>query len=135
MSLFTWKEKYSVNVREIDEQHRKLIEMVAQLDDAMREGKGKQALEKTLQNLIGYTRTHFVAEERIMKANGYPEYEEHKIKHEKMTQKVLQIQKECQAGKLNLSLEVMTFLQNWLERHIMGTDMKYGPFLNGKGVV
>ncbi len=91
MSLFSWKEKYSVNVREIDEQHKKLIGMIAQLDDAMREGKGKQVLDKTLQDLIGYTRTHFMTEERIMKANGYPDYEEQKTKHDKMNQKVLEI--------------------------------------------
>jgi hemerythrin len=134
MSAFVWSEKYSVNVREIDDQHKKLISMVGQLNEAMLQGKGKQALGKILQDLIGYTRTHFAAEEHLMKTKGYPEYDEHKAKHDKMTEKVLAVQKEYLAGKLNISLEVMTFLENWVDKHIMGTDMKYGPFLNSQGV-
>ncbi len=28
----------------------------------------------------------------------------------------------------------MAFLKDWLQDHIMGSDKKYAPFLNGKGV-
>lgn len=134
MALFAWSEKYSVNIREIDDQHKKLIGMVVQLNDAMRQGKGKQALGEVLRDLIQYTRTHFAAEERLMEANGYPEYESHKAKHESMTRKVADIYREYQDGKATITLEVMSFLENWLDKHIMGTDKQYGPFLNGKGL-
>jgi hemerythrin len=134
MALFAWSEKYSVNIREIDAQHKKLIGMVGQLNDAMRQGKGKQALGEVLRNLIEYTRTHFAAEERLMKTHGYPEYESHKTKHESMTRKVADIYREYQDGKATITLEVMNFLESWLDKHIMGTDMQYGPFLNGKGL-
>ena len=33
-----------------------------------------------------------------------------------------------------LSMEVMSFLSDWLKNHIMKTDKQYGPYLNGKGV-
>lgn len=132
--MFGWNEKYSVNIREIDDQHKKLIGMVGQLHDAMRQGKGKQALDEVLRNLIQYTRTHFATEERLMKVNGYPEYETHKAKHDSMTQKVANIYREYQEGKATISLEVMNFLENWVDKHIMGTDMQYGPFLKGKGL-
>ena len=135
MAVFAWNEKYSVSVREIDEQHKKLIGLVVQLHNAMRQGQGKQALDKILKELVAYTQTHFAAEERIMKTNDYPEYAEHKVKHDKMTQKVLEVQKGYQAGKLNITFEVMEFLENWVDKHILGTDKKYAPFLNGKGVV
>jgi hemerythrin len=32
------------------------------------------------------------------------------------------------------SMEVMEFLKNWLNDHILGTDKKYGPHLASKGV-
>lgn len=134
MSLFAWSEKYSVNVAEIDDQHKKLIGMVNQLHDAMRQGKGKDALGPILKDLIAYTRTHFAAEERIMRDNGYPEYEVHKTKHDHMTAKVADIYKEYLAGKANITFEVMDFLEKWLDKHIMGTDKQYTPFLNGKGI-
>jgi len=134
MAMFGWNEKYSVNIREIDDQHKKLIGMVGQLHDAMGQGKGKQALDEVLRNLIQYTRTHFATEERLMKVNGYPDYETHKAKHDSMTQKVANIYREYQDGKVTISLEVMNFLENWVDKHIMGTDMQYGPFLKSKGL-
>lgn len=134
MAMFGWSEKYSVNILEIDDQHKKLIGMVGQLHNAMREGKGKQVLDEVLRNLIQYTRTHFAAEERIMKANGYPEYELHKAKHDKMTDNVANIYRQYQDGKATITLEVMNFLENWVDKHILGTDMKYGPFLRSKGL-
>lgn len=31
--------------------------------------------------------------------------------------------------------KLMTFLKDWLNNHILGTDKKYVAFLNSKGVV
>ncbi len=135
MSLFAWNEKYSVNIQEIDDQHKRLIGLVSQLHGAMQQGKGKEVMDKILKELIQYTRTHFAAEERIMKVNGYPEYEVHKAKHFKMAQKVADIYRDYQDGKATITLEVMNFLESWLDKHIMGTDKQYGPFLNGKRIV
>ena len=133
-SLFAWSEKYSVNIREIDSQHMKLIGMVAKLNEAMSKGKGREVLGGILKELINYTASHFAAEERLMNLHGYPEYQEHKTKHDKMTGKVLDIQKQYEEGKITITFEVMKFLEDWVDKHILGTDMKYGPFLNSKGV-
>jgi hemerythrin len=114
----------------MDEQHRVLIGLVGQLDDAMREGKGKQTLGLILERLVDYTKVHFAAEERLMKARGYPEYQEHKIIHEKMTSKVVDLERQFKDGKTMLSLDVMKFLTDWLQKHILGTDKKYSPFLS-----
>ncbi len=130
MSAFTWNEKYRLNVKDMDEQHRVLIGLVGQLDDAMREGKGKQTLGLILERLVDYTKVHFAAEERLMKASGYPEYQEHKIIHEKMTSKVVDLERQFKDGKTMLSLDVMKFLTDWLQKHILGTDKKYSPFLS-----
>ena len=135
MALFAWNEKYSVNIRELDEQHKKLIGMVGRLHDAMRQGKGKQALEEVLRNLIQYTKTHFAAEERLMKNHEFPGYESHKAKHDGMTKKVADLYREYQDGKTAITLDVMTFLENWIDKHIMGTDKQYSPFLNSKGLI
>lgn len=134
MANLTWSDKYSVNIREIDEQHQKLMRMINDLDAAMREGRGKQVLGKILNDLVHYAASHFATEERLMQEHGYPEYEEHKSKHEKMTLKVLDIQREYEAGKATITLDVMKFLQDWLDKHIMGTDRRYGPYLNAKRV-
>jgi hemerythrin len=133
MALITWNDSYSVNVKEMDDQHRKLIDIINQLHDAMKVGQGKDVIGKVLSGLTDYTRRHFTSEENLMKAHGYPGYEEQKKSHNQLVIQILDIQKKFEAGTL-LSQEVLTFLKNWLINHIQGMDQKYGPHLNGKGV-
>ncbi|MEW6219265.1 MAG: bacteriohemerythrin [Thermodesulfobacteriota bacterium] len=130
-----WKNEYSVNIREIDDQHRQLVSMINELDRAMLQGQGKQALGTILGSLISYAGSHFATEERLMRQHGFPGYEEHAGKHAKMTEKVLDLARQHEAGRPALTIEVMKFLQDWLDKHILGTDKKYGPFLNAKGVI
>jgi len=134
MPLFQWKEAYSVKIAEIDKQHKKLIDFVNELNEAMAQGKGKEASAKVLDALIDYTKVHFAYEEKLMRDNGYPDFAEHKAKHDKMAAKVLSLQQQCRQGNASLSFEVTKFLQDWLNKHILGTDMQYAPFLGGKGV-
>jgi len=129
-----WKEDYSVGVAEIDRQHKKLIDMINTLHQAMSQGKGKQVVDAVLADLVNYCATHFKAEEKLMADAGYPELENHREKHQKMTQKVLALQAEVKAGKKTITMEVMRFLEQWLDKHILGTDKKYGPYLNAKGI-
>lgn len=132
MALLIWNDDFAIKVFEIDVQHKRLFTMVNELEQAMQDGKGKQLLGKLLSNLVHYTRSHFETEERFMRENGYPEYQEHKDKHEKMTRKVLDVQKEFESGNAHLTIGVMAFLQNWLTQHILKTDLMFGRFLGAK---
>jgi len=55
MALMQWNDSLSVNVGMIDKQHQKLVGMINELNDAMRQGKGKDILGKTLNELVAYT--------------------------------------------------------------------------------
>lgn len=129
-----WDPRYSVDVREIDDQHKKLFEIINKLDDHMRLGKGKEILGSVLREMVNYTKIHFATEERILRDSGYPDYDQHKAVHEKITDRVSTIHKEYLEGNgSHMSIETMNYLNNWLAKHILGTDQKYSPHLNGKG--
>jgi hemerythrin len=134
MALFTWNSSYSVGVATIDQQHQQLMTLINELNEAMLQGKGRQMVGDILGKLIRYTGTHFADEEKLLMDHDYPEYAEHKAKHTKMVGKVKPLQQDVDAGKMTVSADVMKFLQDWLDKHIKGTDMKYGPFLNAKGI-
>lgn len=135
MSLITWNEKFSVHIKEIDDQHKRWVDMLNNLYDAMKEGKGFEKVGETLDGLVEYTKTHFVSEEKLMRINGYPFYEGHKKIHDDMVKEVELLRMRYQSGETMLSIDVMQFLKNWLTDHIMGTDRNFGPYLNSKGVV
>jgi hemerythrin len=108
--------------------------LIADLHHAMLAGQGRQVMGQVLDGLIACTNTHFAAEERLLKTNGYPEFDGHHAIHIKMVEKVKDIQRRHNAGQLNISFDTMKFLNDWITKHIMGTDKKYSPCLNSQGV-
>ncbi len=135
MSLMEWTERMSVGVAQFDDEHKRLVALINDLFDAVQAGRGRQALGSVLDELVDYTKTHFAHEEHQLKKLGYASFEEHKKEHDVLTKQVIDIQRKYHAGATAmLSMEVMSFLKNWLVNHIQGTDSRYTAFLNEKGV-
>lgn len=134
MAYMGWDQSFSVNVKEIDNQHKKLVDLVNGLHEAMKLGKGKDIMSKVLDELIKYTATHFATEENFMTKHNYPLYSQHKREHDKFVKQVLSYQNDYNSGKIAITLDVMNFLKDWLVNHILGTDKKVGSFLNEKGI-
>jgi hemerythrin-like metal-binding protein len=117
----------------MDQEHKRLVEIINNLYGAMRQGKGNEVIGPILDGLVEYTRTHFAHEERLMKEAGYAAREEHKREHDSLTGQVLEIQNKYRSGAV-LSLEVMSFVKDWLVNHIQGSDKRYGPQMIKKGI-
>lgn len=123
-----------MNIGVIDMQHKRLVEMVNQLYHAMKTGEGDHVMGPLFIALIEYTGKHFATEERFMKDKKYPDYDAHKQEHEKLVSRVLELKEKFEKGEKVFSSEVFNFLKGWLVNHIQGTDKKYAPYLNDKGV-
>ena len=109
----------------LDNDHKRLVDMVNNLFDGVQSGQGKEALGKILDGLIGYTVDHFKREEQFFAQTGYPDNAAHKAQHEDLCKQVLTVQAKYKGGATaTLSLEVMNFLKNWLINHIQGSDKK-----------
>lgn len=134
MSHIAWDEKYSVNIQVIDEQHKKIIEVLGKLFDEMGKKKSREVLKAILDQMIWYAGEHFATEEIFMKQYRFPGFEEHKKEHEAFKEKVAGFQRDFVAGKEALSMNMVQFLTDWLDHHILEIDKQYGPFLNEKGV-
>lgn len=125
MEVIKWSEKYSVNNFLLDSQHKKLISIINELHTAMKVARGNEIIQTIFDELIWYTKDHFRTEEQIMLKFNYPEFNEHKEEHEKLTGQVLTIQKNYKDGKTLINMEIVNFLKSWLINHIEGTDKKY----------
>jgi len=134
MVLIKWNEIYAVNIKEIDNQHKKLIELINQMYAAMRAGNGKEALNTVLSELVDYTVYHFETEERIFLQYGYSEYEAHKVIHDNLTRRTKKLKNQLDSGNNLITIDVMLFLSNWLNVHILEVDKKYAPYLHNMGV-
>jgi len=134
MPIMKWNDDLSVNISEIDGQHKKLIDLINTLHDAMLARKGKEVLGSILDELAAYTVYHFSTEENYMKQFEYQGYQIHKNEHEAFVKKVDTVSKEFQEGKLGISMDLMGFLRDWVNNHIKRTDKKYSGFFHQNGL-
>ena len=124
----------SVGITEIDEQHKVLVGMINDLNEAMRAGRGKDALEDMIRGLKDYAAFHFGHEEKLMSSHDFPGLLAHKARHRDFVKQVVDFEKGFASGKAALTMEVMQFLKDWLVEHIQGTDRGYTKHLNDRGV-
>jgi len=132
--LFPWDNSYSVNVAAMDSQHKNLVGIINELHQAMSAGSGKDKVGEILSKLISYTKGHFAAEEGLLQSHAYPDLHSQKTEHERLTGTVTDFHRRFLSNEIGLTVEVMSFLRDWLRGHILGLDKKYSSFLNAKGV-
>ncbi|HHY91378.1 MAG TPA: hemerythrin family protein [Clostridiales bacterium] len=136
--MFQWKDAYSCNIAEIDKQHRNLLEIGARLYDIIRNQKDFDYYDDVLaifNELQDYAVYHFGYEENLMKQYGYEEFEEHKKEHQQFVDKLKEAaKKDIDEELFNISLDLATFIADWIEHHILRSDKKYKDFFNAKGV-
>ncbi len=133
MALIDWSDDYSVKVQSIDKQHQKLVELINSLHSAMKQGKGKEAIEIVIRDLISYTKVHFAHEESLMEKYSYPGFLKHKAVHDELVKQVMEIEKNFREGKTIISQDILNFLKRWLVDHILAADKQYSSLLTGKG--
>jgi len=134
MALIDWTEELSVGIKMVDEQHKELIRLLNELNDALKAGKGQDIIGRVLVSLVDYTLIHFGTEETLFETHQYPAYVAHKAEHDKLTNKVLELKTKLDNRQVVFTVEVLIFLRDWLQKHIMRTDKQYSSFLIGRGV-
>ena len=134
MSLFLWKKSYETGIEEIDLQHRQLVCIINELSDAMMMQKGYMTVPHILEELVDYAQLHFTNEERIMDNAGYPALAEHQKEHLKLSEHIIQFQKDISHEHHVKSSEVLNFLCAWLKEHILVNDKEFASFFKKRPV-
>jgi hemerythrin len=124
-----WSDILSVEVDEIDEDHRKLVNIFNILNHAVTEGESREYLAAVLEELINCTVWHFSHEERLMLKHGYPEMEAHKVEHQELIKSARELQQELLQANKPVADEEIVFLERWLTEHILTFDMRLGTYL------
>jgi hemerythrin len=134
MPLLTWDEKYSLGIIEIDNQHKKLVDIMNELHDAMKARRTKEVVESIIIMLADYTKTHFQTEEKYFSKFAYTETVDHKQEHVDFVKHVIGFKDDFVSGKLSVTMDIMNFLRDWLLKHILVTDKKYVPLFKENGM-
>jgi len=123
MAHLLWQHDLDTGIEEIDNQHKRIVEMINHLYDAEQKG-DKDEIREVLVDLVDYTQSHFSFEETLMEDAGYRFTRAHKRVHELFIRRVEQYRMRFDAGE-NIVQELRDTLSRWLFSHIRSEDAAY----------
>jgi hemerythrin len=131
-----WDESLSIGIGLIDAQHREWIQRLNDVSTAMHSTKETKRFVETMEFLRDYTRFHFETEERCMADHKYPELDDHRAKHQELTQTLTRLEDDFDEEGITPALTegVNTLLSNWLIQHIREVDQRFSTFLKDRGL-
>ncbi|MCK5883103.1 MAG: hemerythrin family protein [Bacteriovoracaceae bacterium] len=135
MGYIEWSSYLELGIKDVDDQHHKLIDIINKLYDGLFEEHTKEIQLEVLSGLLKYTEEHFKDEEELLRVHNFIDNEEHIKKHKEFTDKIIYYHESITAGKMVMSLDILSYLTEWLTGHIQGIDKEYVAFLKNKGVV
>jgi len=133
MEPIKWTDAFSVNVKQMDDQHKKLIGMINRLIEEQHVLTEPDTIAELLTAMTDYAREHFRAEEYLMAEYGYERLDWQVRSHERFFARTQEFM-EAEVGPNVLSRALLDYLSSWLTNHILNEDMQYKKFFAAKGV-
>ena len=131
--MIKWSESFSVKHTGIDEQHKKMIEIIQEVVYLVSEEDTEfEHLLELVNQLDNYVKEHLNYEEALMKQYSYPKEAEHIIQHNELRSKMENLNIFDVENITDLYKEMLSYLISWLSTHIMQTDKEFGEFLTNK---
>lgn len=135
MTPMIWTEEMSVGVKGLDDDHKQLIDLLNEALESLSSGQSREVLGEVLDRLVEKIKAHFAHEESLFDRTGFAGAEAHRREHDLVLATALKWQAHFKSGYPPiLSLDDLGSFESWLDNHIQGADMLYGPHLNAAGI-
>lgn len=131
MEFAEWSDKLSVDIELIDDQHKRLIDLINETSKLILNNDTLK-VKNILEELLQWTETHFSEEEEMFTGSGYPDVDKHKGEHKYFVDKIKELEKDHAKNDPSVSLNILQFLKNWFFYHIEIVDITYAPYVKKK---
>lgn len=126
-----WQDFYSVGVRDIDEQHRKLFAMINEFSDQVEQSGTLSGHGELSAKLFEYARFHFEYEENFLKARSYPRLAIQSEAHRKLLADLAELLRVVERELAN-EQSPGEFFKDWLIDHTLLEDRRFKGFLSAE---
>jgi hemerythrin len=136
MQIIEWKDDYSVGVKELDEQHKKILQIVNRISELIESNNfEKSEVEKILQELSDYAEEHFTNEEIYFREFDYDKTASHLEAHNDYRKRLAEFKAKYGAGLTKETLlDLADFVDGWWVFHINNTDKEYTECFHQHGL-
>ena len=130
-----WDHSLSIGIKEIDDQHKQLVELTDHVEILFKKAIGGEGdFRETcgvVETLSNYAREHFRTEEALMEKIDYPDLDAHVEKHDAFVEFVSGMTYDkIQGNEDTVLIQLFAFLSNWIVDHIKTEDFSYKEFIN-----
>lgn len=130
-----WMESLATGVEIIDSQHKRFLELINELKRTFAQRENEAITEenrlevyRSLLRLRDYAFFHFGTEERFMLGAKYPEFIQHKSRHDDFIKALFDMEQQVLAGTL-VPGAIIEYAMDWYREHIGKVDQQMGNFL------
>jgi diguanylate cyclase (GGDEF)-like protein/hemerythrin-like metal-binding protein len=126
MQSFRWDKQFETGLDEVDEQHRRLVDLINDFASLLSESKvfALEQAEKIFTDLTHYAEFHFKEEEALMERvcldARFVSY--HKALHANFVSEIARFYRGIAPDNKESLQRLLRYLINWLAYHILGTD-------------
>ncbi len=121
-----WTDALSVGISELDEGHKRLIDLV----NALFADEHRTNLEQAVSRLMAHTLAHFAHEEAYLHSRSASACNRHQEEHVRLfTELDFICQRLLKDGGKELDSAMASFLRHWMVAHIMSHDKKDAIFM------
>lgn len=129
MKFIEWSEAMSVGSDELDGHHQMIIDCLNRLHPLLNGKSSPDEVRSVLATLEDFVLVHFSEEEQTMRRVGYPGWRAHKELHDRMYDIVFNMKADVEHGRTIEAEHLFELIYDWLQKHILGEDRKYEPYL------
>lgn len=128
-----WDESLALGDAAVDDDHRRMIALISQLESAARGVLVASGVAQVLDDLTELCREHFAREEALQLKVGYPEAEPHRTAHEMLMKRLDSVRAHFSEGNEEVRAGIVRTLGDslatWLINHIVEADMAFKPYV------
>lgn len=128
MAKIQWQSAFSTGIGQIDEQHKKLINLVNDLDNALEHGYADKGIRHSIIGLVEYAKKHFRDEEKFMEEIKYPELNRQRKAHKELVENITQVLMRLKNDEEVSPYELMNIMSQWVINHILAEDTQIGIY-------
>ncbi len=127
MEKITWDNEFYLGVEKIDEQHKKLFDLIGDFYDALTidENLFYEKRSEILKGLVEYTEYHFKTEEDLFDKHDYSSADLHKSQHRTFISEVSRQLENVLVADISHAKVFYGFLVTWLLSHIARADRAF----------
>ena len=132
-TLFKWDDSFLIGIKELDHEHKVLIDDINRLHEELTKHDEKSKIEECLGDIYARMQAHFALEEHVMKEHGYRYFDDHKREHEELldsyTEYMVQFLND---DGVSYDKSMEDNLKHWVITHIVTSDKKMSLMVQEK---